>query len=469
MNIILQKYRNAEISTKITWTYTACFILLLMIINAVMYFGVFYALYRPASRSIKYSMQNVQNLMDNIAQDTHAFIVDSIHEPLIAGVVMRVIDDDGNILIDSDAHYPSNDEFEENILKEPPIFANEDMEVAMIDSLLIYRAKSEYSFEKQHFTLYFFCTITSEKFLLDNFENFLLLLDLFGIIFAVAVGNFTSRKVLKPIKIMTEHAKNIAFGKMDGRIEIPPTNDELTELAKTFNEMLDRLQGGINKQQKFVSDASHELRNPATVIIGYTDLLARRGIDDKEIFDESIAAIRSESKNMYNLLENLLFIARTDQNRQKLKKQNLELSEILGDVMKKMILVAKNHNVQLLQNDLAQVYGDETTIRQMIRIFLDNATKYTPTGGNISVQSVKKGGKVHLSISDTGIGIAPENLYKVFDRFFRIDSEELVDAAKGSGLGLSIAKWIADNHGVKIEVASELGKGTTFTLIIPTL
>jgi signal transduction histidine kinase len=172
---------------------------------------------------------------------------------------------------------------------------------------------------------------------------------------------------------------------------------------------------------------------------------------------------------MYNLLENLLFIARTDQNRQKLKKQNLELSEILGDVMKKMILVAKNHNVQLLQNDLAQVYGDETTIRQMIRIFLDNATKYTPTGGNISVQSVKKGGKVHLSISDTGIGIAPENLYKVFDRFFRIDSEELVDAAKGSGLGLSIAKWIADNHGVKIEVASELGKGTTFTLIIPTV
>ena len=105
MNIILQKFRNAEISTKITWTYTACFILLLMIINAVMYFGVFYALYRPASRSIKFSMENVKNLMDNIAQDTHAFQVGSIHEPLVAGVVLRVIDDAGNILIDSDAHF----------------------------------------------------------------------------------------------------------------------------------------------------------------------------------------------------------------------------------------------------------------------------------------------------------------------------------------------------------------------------
>ena len=343
------------------------------------------------------------------------------------------------------------------------------MEVATIKGALVYRAKSEYSFEGQHVTLYFFRTITSEKFLLDNLESMLLLLDLFGIIFAVAVGNFTSRKVLKPIKTMTEHAKNIAFGKMDGRIEIPPANDELTELAKTFNEMLDRLQGGIDKQRQFVSDASHELRNPATVIIGYTDLLTRRGLDDKEIFDESIAAIRSESQNMYNLLENLLFLARTDQNRQKLKKQNLELSTILFDIMKKMILVAKNHNVQLLQNDVAQIYADETTVRQMIRIFLDNATKYTPPGGNISVQSVQSGGNVRLSISDTGIGIAPENLYKVFDRFFRIDSEELVDAAKGTGLGLSIAKWIADNHGIKIEVASELGKGTTFTLVIPTV
>lgn len=467
-----EKYRNAEISTKITLTYTACFIFLLIIINFVMYFGVYYALYRPAGRSIKFSMESVKNLMDTLAQNPHAFNPDSIREPLVAGVILRAIGDDGYILADTDAHYISNEDFNENIISNPSILADKNMEVASIYGALIYRAKMDYTFEGEHVSLYFFRTITSEKELLDSLTNLLMLLDIFGIIFALAFGNMTSKKILKPIKIMTEHAKKIAFGKMDGRITIPPANDELTALAKTFNEMLDRLQGGfktqeklITRQQKFVSDASHELRNPATVILGYTDILARYGVDDAEIFNESIAAIRSESQNMKNLLENLLFLARTDQNRQKLKKQKLELSAIVDDIMKKMIRTADKHCVKLLKNDFAQIFGDETTIRQMIRIFLDNAVKYTPAGGNISVASENFGGAVKLKISDTGIGIAPENLDKIFDRFFRGDKARVNDGDKiSAGLGLSIAKWIADIHGAKIEVESELGGGTIFKL-----
>ena len=121
----------------------------------------------------------------------------------------------------------------------------------------------------------------------------------------------------------------------------------------------------------------------------------------------------------------------------------------------------------MLKNEPAKIFGDETTIRQMLRIFLDNAVKYTPVGGSIKVSSAIDGGKISLSISDSGIGIAPENQKKIFDRFFRIDSEDLVSEANGSGLGLSIAKWIADSHGIKISVDSEPGKGTTFTLTIP--
>ena len=324
MNII-QKFHNAEISTKITLTYTACFMLLLMIINAVMYCGVFYALYRPASRTIKFSMEKVQNLMDTIAQNPAAFNPNSIREPLVAGVVLRVIDDFGNILVDTDKNYPANELVSENILKNPSIFADDNMEVSAIGGALVYRAKSDYTFEGQHVTLYFFRTITSEKNLLDDIENFLLILDVIGIIFALAVGNFVSKEILKPIKIMTEHAQNIAFGKMSGRIEIPASNDELTELAKTFNDMLDRIKDGIDKQQEFVIDASHALINPATAIFGNTGILKKYGSTDKEIFDESVESICESVRSMESIIQNLLFIARVDQNRQKLNKTDFNL------------------------------------------------------------------------------------------------------------------------------------------------
>ena len=170
---------------------------------------------------------------------------------------------------------------------------------------------------------------------------------------------------------------------------------------------------------------------------------------------------------MQMLLENMLFISRTDQKRQKLNKKTLDLDDIVGDVMSKMKISITTHEVALIKNEPAKIYGDETTIKQMIRVFLDNAVKYTPEGGTIKVNSEVKGKKILLSISDTGIGIAPENVNKIFDRFFRIDSEDLVSSANGSGLGLSIAKWIADAHGIKISVESELGAGTTFILKIP--
>ena len=209
------------------------------------------------------------------------------------------------------------------------------------------------------------------------------------------------------------------------------------------------------------------MRTPAAVIKGYIEFIETYGIQDEELLRENIKMIGSEAKNMQDLLENLLFLSRTDRNTQKLKKKYLDLDDIVGDVMSKMKIAVKTHKVELVKNDIAKIFGDETTIRQMIRIFLDNAVKYTPEGGTIKVASAVKGKKILLSISDTGIGIAKENQSKIFDRFFRIDTEDLVSEANGSGLGLSIAKWIADEHGIKISVDSELGKGTTFTLEIP--
>ena len=349
----------------------------------------------------------------------------------------------------------------------PPIFANADFDVAKIGSALIYRAEMDYTHDGETATLYFFRTITSELILLNNLEKSLLMLDVFGGLLAIGLSYALSRKILTPIKTMNELAREIAFEKMGGRIPLGTADDELNELAKTFNEMLDRLQGGISKQQKFVSDASHELRTPAAVIKGYIDFIETYGTADEALLKENLKVIGSEAQNMQALLENLLFLSRTDQHRQKLNKKILDLDDIVGDVMSKMKTVVKTHKVELTKNTPAKIFGDETTIRQMMRIFLDNAVKYTPEGGSIKVSLAVYGKEILLSISDSGIGIAPENQKKIFSRFFRVDSEDLVSEANGSGLGLSIAKWIADNHEIKIFVASALGKGTTFTLRIP--
>lgn len=465
---IRRKYHDSKISTKIILVYALCYAALLLAINIAVWYGISVALYMPASRTIEFSMKNVQSFIEDLENgEPGALEKDTIRDPLVPGVVVRVIKDDGTIIADTDSRYPSNERFEQSIMKSPPFFANPDMEISQIGNALVYRARMDYVYKGEHVTLYFFRTITARMNNFRSLELTLFAIDFVGILLAVFLGKFISRTVLRPITQMTKLAKEIAFGKMEKRVPIPPANDELAELAKTFNEMLDRLQGGISKQQKFVSDASHELRTPATVIAGYIEMLEKYGRDDKALMAEGVEAIRSEAQNMQNLLENLLFLARTDRNRQKLHKEVFDLSEIVGDSLQKMMTVTDTHEVSLPRNDSAQIYGDKTTIRQMLRIFLDNATKYTPPGGKIIVNSILDGDKIRLSVSDTGIGIAPENREKIFERFFRIDSETLVDDVNGSGLGLSIAKWIADNHGITIDVDGAPGKGTTFTLNIP--
>ena len=462
---IKNKYQNSKISTKITWTYAICFMILILLINFALWFGISYALYEPAKRTLDYSVKNVQEILNKLEDDATYFNPNAIREPLVPGVVLRVMDNEGNIFIDTDPKYLSNSRFEEHILKNPPFFADSDKDIARFRNALVYRSRLDYVHDGEHVTLYFFRTITSMSHIFDQLAIFLIFIDIFALLLAVKIGNVVSKSILEPVSAMTNLARKIAFEKIGDRVPIPPANDELTELAKTLNEMLDRLQGGIFRQQKFVSDASHELRTPATVIAGYIEILEKYGTEDKELMEESVEAIRSESQNMKNLLENLLFLARTDQDRQKIYKEKFDLSEVVGDVMKKMKKVCTTHEVELLKNDSAEIFADKTMILQMLRIFLDNATKYTPAGGKISVNSELVDGKIKLSISDTGIGIAPENIEKVFERSFRIDSENLVKDVRGSGLGLSIAKWIAENHNIKIEVASKLGEGTTFNLI----
>ena len=231
--------------------------------------------------------------------------------------------------------------------------------------------------------------------------------------------------------------------------------------------MLERIESGFEQQRRFVSDASHELRTPVTVMLGYSDMLNRWGWEDEEILDEGISAIRLEAENMKSLIERLLFLARADLNRQVLNREIIDMAALLADVAHKGQLIAAQHTVTLKENVPAHILGDMVMIRQMLRIFLDNALKYTPAGGKIFLASQREGDRLHVIVADTGIGIAPEHQPKVFDRFYRVDSSRSKAGAGGTGLGLAIARWIAEAHDIRLSLTSELGRGTTIHLYIP--
>ncbi len=259
--------------------------------------------------------------------------------------------------------------------------------------------------------------------------------------------------------------EGINASRLDTRIQLSETQDELKTLAKAINGMLDRINESYRAQVRFVSDASHELRTPISVIQGYANLLDRWGKNDQKTLQESISAIKEEAANMKELVEKLLFLARGDNNTIRLQIESFRLSDLAGEVVNETQMIDCAHCFETRLSD-AVVSADRALIKQALRILVDNSIKYTESGGKIVVSAEADGALARLSVQDEGIGIRPEAVPKIFDRFYRTD-ESRARATGGAGLGLSIAKWIVQRHGGHMEVLSREGIGTRITLVLP--
>jgi two-component system, OmpR family, sensor kinase len=294
---------------------------------------------------------------------------------------------------------------------------------------------------------------------------------LLGLLLAAIGGAFLADRALAPIERITLTAESITHSNdLTRRIEEPKSRDEVGRLAATFNEMLVRIDGIFRAQQQFVGDVSHELRSPLTAIRGNLDLLRRGAADDANARQEALAAIDSESARMQRLVSDLLLLAQAEAGF-KIRKERVELDTILLDVFRQARAMAKGVTVNLAQEDQAQVIGDADRLKQLLMNLVDNAIKYTPAGGTVTMSLVRDAGAVRIAIKDTGIGIPSQDLERIFDRFYRVDKARprglLTVSGGGTGLGLAIAKWIAETHGGKIQVESQPGKGSTFTVSLP--
>ena len=249
-------------------------------------------------------------------------------------------------------------------------------------------------------------------------------------------------------------------------------DQDLRSIEVALNGLLRQMQEAKLQQMRFVSDASHELRTPIAVIQGYVNMLDRWGTSDEEVLHESIEALKSESEHMQELVEQLLFLARGDSGRNTLQRIDLNLADIVCKVWDESCMIDEDHTYvcALTEEDTLDpryaFSGDLAMVKQALRIIVSNAQRYSPAGTTIRLGATAGVDSVSCTVQDEGIGMTEDEAAHVFERFYRSEGAR-AESAEGSGLGLSIAKWIVDAHNGTIEVLSREGVGTRFTLTFP--
>ena len=286
----------------------------------------------------------------------------------------------------------------------------------------------------------------------------------------VAAGGsvFLARRALKPVDQISQTARYIGERDLSQRIEVN-TQDELGRLASTLNQMIERLQKAFKRQQQFTGDASHELRTPLAVIQAESSLALQKERSASD-YQKSLETITQEAHYMSSIIDRLLTLARADDGKDQLAFQEVNLGKLIQDLGTdaEILCQEKGLGFQLGETRDLVVKGDEAMLRQLFFNLLDNAIKYTPSGGTVSVSSLTEGQMAVVAITDTGIGIALEDIPLIFERFYRVDKARS-RVGGGTGLGLAICRHIAEAHGGKIEVESQVGKGSTFTVSLPGL
>ena len=290
--------------------------------------------------------------------------------------------------------------------------------------------------------------------------------DLWRIYHFLHHKNRLNKRVLAPIRDITDMAATLSGNNLSNRINIAGTKNELKDLAVVINTMLDRIERSYNSQKQFVSDASHELRTPIAVIQGYVNMLSRWGKDDPTVLEEGISAIAQETASMKELVESLLFLARHDKKTLMMEMEQFDPCEIIHELHREASMVTPEDTFVKEPMEHCMIEADRGMIKQVMRILCDNAVKYTPKGGKIAMGVYKKPDGCTLVLADNGPGIAPEELQKIFERFYRSDSARKSEAS-GHGLGLSIARIIVIAYGGRLRVRSKVGEGSTFYIDLP--
>jgi two-component system, OmpR family, sensor kinase len=303
----------------------------------------------------------------------------------------------------------------------------------------------------------------------DNvFYNFLFITPL-ALLISVIGGWFLAHKSLKPVDELTKTAKEITAQNLSRRLPTHHVNDELGRLTEQFNDMISRLQASFVQIQQFSADASHELRTPLTIMRGEIEVALRNQRMSKQA-RELFMSMNDELVRLSSIVESLMILVKSDTGRLVFNMQPVAMGEFIHQLFEEaqVLAEAKKIKVKLEYSEELHIKGDAARLKQLFLNLIDNAIKYTQPHGVVTLSLAKNDGNAVIMVKDNGIGIPRKDKSKIFERFYRVErSSGNVENTSGSGLGLPIAKWIAEAHSGSIEIKSKEGKGSTFTVRLP--
>lgn len=281
-------------------------------------------------------------------------------------------------------------------------------------------------------------------------------------------GWFLARQGLAPVTAMARSARQIGAGSLDQQLPIVNPRDELGQLATTFNDLLARLNAAFEEQRRFMADASHELRNPLSVMSTAAGVTLKKEHRAEEEYREALQIVAEQTRRLSRIVNDMFMLARADAGQYPLRKRTLYLNDLLEEVARAGAVLASDRraSVQLTNLSEAVFHGDEDLLRQMLLNLVDNAVKFTPSDGAVTLSLERRGDDYVVSVTDTGPGIPPEARHHIFERFYRADRVRTRAEDGGAGLGLAIARWIARAHDGDIELGDSV-TGTKFIVRLP--
>jgi two-component system, OmpR family, sensor kinase len=472
---------------RLTFYYTAAFTLVLMVLA----FGMYAILKRE---NVKRTDADISQLADSFLTTVQAELKDqagpdalknsideAITEHAFRDYLFSVFDADGKLIQSSPTNFSAN---AKNRVSFEGLFASPSFRRLLVASSGSSQDFANVKDEGQHFRGYvrrfstpkdefalvvLYSLRQSEEFLETIRHVFALFIPL-GILLAAGGGYILARKSLSPIVSMSQQASRIDATNLLDRLAVANERDELGLLAKSFNELLDRLARSIDQQRRFMADASHELRTPIAILRGEADVaLSRRDRPSGE-YRESLQILRDEARRLSQIVENLFTLARADAGNYSLNTSRFYLEELLAECVRAVRSLAASKNVHIDFNsevDL-QVEADEALIRRMVLNLIDNAIKFTPPGGNVTLKVRREDARYLIVVEDTGEGIPTEMQSRIFERFFRADKARTRqnDDGGGAGLGLAISRWIAEAHHGALKLSSSTPKGSVFVAVL---
>jgi heavy metal sensor kinase len=303
---------------------------------------------------------------------------------------------------------------------------------------------------------------------LGRFRALLVLASPLLLLAASVGGYWLSIRALTPFDRISNAARRIGIENLTDRLEVPETGDQLQRLSLTLNEMFASLESSVRRIRQFTADASHELRAPITLIRTTAEVAVQKNRSAEE-YREALDEILGESERTSQVLDSLMLLARADSGREALELLPSDLSAIIREAAEQGEKLAKNRGIDFsteIVEGPVPVNADKDALRRALLVLMDNAAKYTPSGGAVHVRLTMQNGHGVASVEDTGIGIDPQDHERVFDRFWRADKARSREGG-GAGLGLSIAKWIVEAHRGSIQLRSEVGRGSSFRILLP--